>query len=51
MTELIWRGARELTRAIRTRELSCHDLMSACYDQIERLNPDINAIVNLLPRA
>ncbi len=50
MTELIWRGARELTRAIRTRELSCHDLMSACYDQIERLNPDVNAIVNLLPR-
>ena len=50
MTGLIWQGARELTRAIRMRELSCYDLMAACYDQIERLNPDLNAIVNLLPR-
>ncbi|HWW21149.1 MAG TPA: amidase, partial [Steroidobacteraceae bacterium] len=40
-----------LCAAIRSRQLSCAELMSACLDQIERLNPRFNAIVALQERA
>jgi amidase len=50
MSELIWHDATDLAAAIRCGELSCAELMNACYDQIEAHNPRLNAIVNLLPR-
>jgi len=51
LSELIWHDATDLAAAIRSGELSSVTLMNACYDQIEALNPRLNAIVNLLPRA
>lgn len=51
MAELNWTPATALAERLARRELSAAELMSACYDQIERLNPRLNAIVNLLPRS
>ena len=45
MSELIWHDATDLAAAIRCGELSCAELMNACYDQIEAHNPRLNAIV------
>ena len=50
MTDLVLQSARELTGAVRAGTLSAAELMAVAYDQIERLNPQVNAIVNLLPR-
>lgn len=50
MEDLLWRGARQLVELIRLREISAVELMHAHYDRIEAVNPEINAIVNLLPR-
>ncbi len=47
---LVWQSARQQVQAIRAGALSAAELMAAAYDQIERLNPQVNAIVNLLPR-
>jgi len=41
--------ALPLSRAIHARELSCRELMQACLARIHRLNPRLNAIVNLAP--
>lgn len=45
--ELHWRTARELTRAIRDRELSAREVVTAHLDRIARVNPRLNAIVTL----
>ncbi len=45
--ELVFRTARDLATAIRTRELSAREVMQAHLDQIEAFNPAVNAIVNL----
>ena len=50
MEELIWQPAREIVRLVRERQICAVDVMSAYYDQIEHLNPRLNAIVNLIPR-
>ncbi|MCZ6709219.1 MAG: amidase, partial [Gammaproteobacteria bacterium] len=50
MDELIWQPAREIVRLVHERQIRAVDVMSAYYDQIERLNPTLNAIVNLIPR-
>jgi len=50
MSELIWKSARELSHLTRTGQVSAVEVMTAHYDQIERLNPSLNAIVNLIPR-
>ncbi len=50
MSDLIFESAASLVAALRRGKLSAVELMSACYDQIERLNPSLNAIVNLLDR-
>ena len=39
-----------LSAAIARGELSCRELMAACLDRIEALNPRVNAIVSLRPR-
>jgi len=40
-------SARALVQAIRSRKLSCVEVMTACLAQIDRLNPAANAIVAL----
>lgn len=42
---LCFTGARELAGLIRTKQVSCREVMAAYLAQINRLNPDLNAIV------
>ncbi|REJ94491.1 MAG: amidase [Planctomycetota bacterium] len=49
MTELCFLTASELARRIREKELSCREVMEAHLVQIDRVNPKVNAIVELLP--
>src|SRR5208282_6506352 len=42
--------AAALSSAIKTKQASCAEVMTAYLDQIERLNPRVNAIVSLQPR-
>jgi Asp-tRNA(Asn)/Glu-tRNA(Gln) amidotransferase A subunit family amidase len=44
VSDLVWKSARSLARAIAQRELSAAELMGACYDQIERLNPQLKIV-------
>ena len=48
-TDLCFLPAHELARRIRSRALSALEVMEAHLDQIERVNPALNAIVTLLP--
>lgn len=48
-TDLCYRSARELTAALRRREISARELVQAHLDRIERVNPQLNAIVTLVP--
>jgi amidase len=43
--------AASLANAIRTRQVSCVEVMTSYLDHIERLNPRVNAIVALQDRA
>src|SRR5712691_10845597 len=43
-------SALALADAIRARQVSCVEVMSACLDHIERINPLVNAIVALRDR-
>ena len=49
--ELHWRAARELSRAIRERELSAREVVAAHLERIDAVNPKVNAIVSLRPEA
>jgi amidase len=49
-TPLIMLNARALAEAIRARQMSCAEVMSAYLDHIERINPQVNAIVALRDR-
>src|SRR6185503_13475 len=42
--------ANRLSEAIHGRDVSCVEVMTAYLDHIERLNPQVNAIVSLEPR-
>jgi amidase len=44
-------SAAELAVAIRSRAAACSEVMTAYLEQIERLNPRVNAIVSLQDRA
>ncbi len=46
-TDLSSLDAHSLSQAIHARALSCRELMSATLSRIHRLNPTLNAIVNL----
>lgn len=46
--ELSFARAVDLSRMIRTREVSAVEVMSAHLEQIERLNPTLNAIPNFI---
>ena len=48
-SELCFLTATELARRIRERALSCEEVMRAHLEQIERVNPEVNALVTLLP--
>jgi amidase len=51
VTDIIELDAVALSRAVATRRVSCVELMNACLDRIEGLNPKVNAIVSLRDRA
>src|SRR5262245_34098636 len=48
-TDICFMTATELAHCIRTKELSACDVMEAHLTQIERVNPQVNALVTLLP--
>src|SRR5262247_2198458 len=48
-TDICFMTATELARCIRTKELSARAVMEAHLSQIARVNPQVNAIVTLLP--
>ena len=39
-----------LSQAIRSRQVSCREVLRAYLERIDRLNPAYNAIVSLQPR-
>src|SRR5262245_32665345 len=47
MDPLHFRSAAELAQAIRTGEVTATELLELHLDRVERLNPDINAVVAL----
>lgn len=49
MNDLVFQSARTLARLIRTRKVSAAEVMLANIAQIERLNPQVNAIFTFLP--
>ncbi len=51
MSEICFKTATDLARCIREKELSAREVMAAHLEQIERVNPRVNAIVTLLPEA
>ena len=48
MTDLCFMTARELRAALGRREVSAREVVQAHLDQIERVNPDVNAVVTLV---
>lgn len=50
LPEIVALDARELSDAIRTKRVSCVEVMTAYLDHIDRVNPVVNAIVSLQPR-
>jgi amidase len=48
-TEICFLTATEMARRIRAKELSAIEVMEAHLEQIERVNPKVNAIVTFLP--
>lgn len=49
MSELCFKSAHELAQAIRARELSPVELMEACLQRIEQVNPVLNAFIAMRP--
>lgn len=45
------KSATELRRLIESREVSVREVVDACLQRINRLNPDLNAVVTVNPRA
>ena len=50
MSSLCFTSATELTARIRNRDVSVSEVMQAHLDQIEKVNPKVNAICTLLPQ-
>jgi amidase len=50
-SNIVMLDAASLASAIRTRQVSCVDVMTAYLDHIEKLNPRVNAIVAMQDRA
>lgn len=47
--EIVALDALPLSEAIRSRQISCREVMQAYLDQIDRFNPRVNALVALRP--
>ena len=48
-SEICFMTATEMVKRIRSKELSCREVMEAHLNQIERINPIVNAIVTRIP--
>ena len=48
MNDAIYWSAARLARSLRARELSSREIVDACLARIEAVNPDINAVVQLV---
>jgi amidase len=51
LSDLVTLDAITLSDAIRSRQVSCVEVMTAYLDHIEKINPKVNAIVALQDRA
>ncbi len=49
-SEIVYLDAAPLAQAIRSRQVSCAEVMTAYLDHIDRVNPLVNAIVSLRDR-
>ncbi|WP_420913288.1 amidase [Herbaspirillum aquaticum] len=49
MDQLVTLDALALSASIRSKEISCREVMQAYLDHIEKINPLVNAIVSLRP--
>jgi amidase len=49
-SEIVNLDAVALSRAIKSKQISCVEVMTAYLDRIDRLNPRANAIVSIQPR-
>ena len=49
-SDIVMMDALALSRAIKSKQASCVEVMNATLDHIERLNPHVNAIVSLQDR-
>ena len=47
MTDLPFRSATELTRALAAREISCRDLLELYLTRVEKHDPQLAAVVTL----
>jgi len=50
-SEIVMMNAVELSAAIKSKQVSCVEVMTAYLDHIGRINPKVNAIVSLQDRA
>src|ERR1017187_686079 len=48
--EIVNLSANALSSAIKSKQVSCVEVMNAYLDHVDRLNPRVNAVVSLLPR-
>ena len=48
--EIIRFSSTHLAYLIASREISCFEVMCAYLDQIEAINPEVNAIISMLDR-
>jgi len=48
MNDAIYWSAARLARSLRARELSSREIVDACLARIEAVNPDINAVVQIV---
>ena len=49
MNELIWMSAVDLATKMKQGELSAVEVLTAHIEQIETVNPELNAIITYLP--
>jgi amidase len=51
MTDDLYASATEMARAVRNREISSEELVSAHLRRIERLNPVLNSVIQIAPES
>ncbi|MPZ60516.1 MAG: amidase [Propionibacteriales bacterium] len=49
MRDLCFTSARDLAAAVRRREVGVREVVEAHLEQIDRVNPEVNAVVTLVP--